>query len=424
MRFNFRTALISVAVAFAAASCAKQEDVDLDKIEKQSLDAWVSKYVNNEGVVAVKMDNGMYVTVDNSAADAASIATTDTIVWIKYDCTAHDLYNNVYLTRDENTARRQGSYTPYTHYVPAYIYCGQVNSGMIDGLFYAFRNKLKDVNGNEVSLRKGSRVKLYLPSSLAYGSLGVSDEVGYGGQYSLDGSIPSVMNISIEEVIKDPVAFEKAEVDEFVAKSAENYELVVDSLKYLYVDRKFRLAEGKVYDGDSIKKDSTVKVWYVGKFIDGFVFDTNIDSVKTRLYGKVDSKGEALGVTVNDEGGVVKGWLYSLQHLRKGQWAKMVFVSEYGYGIDGRMATNSSSSSTTTTYYNPYLYSNAMSYMYNTGYMYGMYDYGYSDYYNYYYNDYYNSLYSSTTDDSDYVSTITTEIQSYTPLVFEVYIEE
>ena len=404
---------MAATVALAAASCAKEADVDLENLEQRSLDAWVQKYVNNNGTVARRLDNGMYVTVDNSRADASSVATADTVVWIKYDCTGYDLYKNVYLTRSETMARRQGTYTPYTHYVPTYAFCGLESTGMVEGLFYAFRNALPDASGNEVLLRKGSKATLYLPSSLAYGSLGVSDEVGYGGQYSLDGNIPSVLEITIEEVIKDPEAYEKSCVDEYLATTADNYELVVDSLEYLYFDRNFRLAEGDVYDGDSIKTDSTVYVWYVGKFLDGFVFDTNIDSVKTRLYGKVDEEGKAFSVTISDHAEVVKGWLYSLQHLRKGQWAKLLFTSEYGYGIDGRMARKGS---TSYTYYNPYLYNNAMSYMYNSGYMYGYYD-----YYNYYYNDYYNSLYGNIQQETD--NSITTEIQSYTPLIFEIYIE-
>ena len=71
-----------------------------------------------------------------------------------------------------------------------------------------------------------------------------------------------------------------------------------DTLDYLYVDKKFRLPEGETaYQGDSIKIDSTVKIWYVGKFLDGFVFDTNIDSIKRRAFGKVESTGEALDFT-------------------------------------------------------------------------------------------------------------------------------
>ena len=49
-----------------------------------------------------------------------------------------------------------------------------------------------------------------------------------------------------------------------------------------------------VLDADSLKTKPTAKVWYVGRFLDGFIFDTNIDEVKEIVYGKVATKGEAL----------------------------------------------------------------------------------------------------------------------------------
>ena len=69
-------------------------------------------------------------------------------------------------------------------------------------------------------------------------------------------------------------------------------------------------------------------------------------------------------------------------------------------------------------YYN--MYSNYYSSYYNT--MYGT---GYDpyDYYSYYmYQEMMNG--STSTEDAVETTTITTEIQSYTPLYFEIYIEE
>ena len=33
--------------------------------------------------------------------------------------------------------------------------------------------------------------------------------------------------------------------------------------------------------------EGTAKIWYIGRFLDGFIFDTNIDEVKKIIYGEV-----------------------------------------------------------------------------------------------------------------------------------------
>ncbi|MBR5135811.1 MAG: hypothetical protein IKU92_02060, partial [Rikenellaceae bacterium] len=176
---------------------------------------------------------------------------------------------------------------------------------------------------------------------------------------------------------------------------------------------------------------STVKIWYVGKFLDGFVFDTNIDSIKMRVYGEVQSTGEALEFTVKEQGesadasgdegtGYIDAWNYTIPHLLQGQWARIVATSFYCYGSAGQYRNGSASTSSSMDYYYYNMYSNYYSSYYNT--MYGT---GYDpyDYYSYYmYQEMMNG--STSTEDAVETTTITTEIQSYTPLYFEIYIEE
>ncbi|MBR1994793.1 MAG: hypothetical protein IJ990_04565, partial [Alistipes sp.] len=55
-------------------------------------------------------------------------------------------------------------------------------------------------------------------------------------------------------------------------------------------------------DADSVKLTGTAKIWYIGRFLDGFIFDTNIDEVKEIIYGEVLTKGTALSYTPEDGG--------------------------------------------------------------------------------------------------------------------------
>ena len=184
------------------------------------------------------------------------------------------------------------------------------------------------------------------------------------------------------------------------------------------------------YQGASIKSGETVNIWYIGRFLDGFVFDTNIDEVKQIVYGEVQSEGSAYEYSVPEEGDTssletIYAWYYSLPQLRYGQWAAIVTTSSYAYGATGQTGGSSSSSSSSSSYLDYYNY-----YNYYNNYYGGLYN---SSWYSSYYNNYYGGLYSSYYYPdyySDYydtgsstTTTYTTEIPAYSPLLFEIYIE-
>lgn len=172
-------------------------------------------------------------------------------------------------------------------------------------------------------------------------------------------------------------------------------------------------------DGDSVKLTGTAKIWYIGRFLDGFIFDTNIDEVKKLIYDKVDKEGSALAYTPeSSKESYVTAWYYAVSHFRFGQWGAVVGTSSYFYGATGKEGATSTTStgSTSPSYDDMYNYYNYMNSYY------GNYNYlGYYD--NYYGGDY--SGYASTvnTSGTTTTTTVSTEIQAYTPLLFEIYIE-
>ena len=436
MKF-LRYALMSLVAAAGLISCAEIVEIDMNEKEQQSLDAWIAKHVNNKGTRAVRQSNGLWVEIADYG-DTKSMATNDTVTWVKYNFTMRDMTGNVVFTRYEDIAKWQGTYTKHTHYVPDYIFCGEYPANLLEGTHYVMRNTLTNHDNTKFNMHAGTKGTLYIPSSLAHGATGTSNDAGYGGQYSLNGSVPSIIDFEIVHVTKDPVKDEEKEVADFIA-STGNWKPVNDTLDYLYVDKKFRLPEGEeAYKGDSIKIDSTVKIWYVGKFLDGFVFDTNIDSIKRRAFGKIESVGEALEFTAKEQGkstdesgddnsSYIKAWNYTIPHLLKGQWARIVATSFYCYGGTGQYRNGSATTTNSMDYYYMNMYNNYYSSYYNM--MYGGYGGGYGygydpyDYMGYYMQQ---EMLNAQENMGENVSTttVTTEIQSYTPLYFEVYIEE
>ncbi len=177
-------------------------------------------------------------------------------------------------------------------------------------------------------------------------------------------------------------------------------------------------------EADSLKVKTEAKIWYVGRFLDGFIFDTNIDEVKEIVYGKVDSPGEALTFDPKTplENKYILAWNYALPTLRYGQWAVILTASTYGYGISGQVGSHTTTTNYSDAYYDYANYYNYMNYMNN------YYGYGYGNMYNnsYYGYDpyYYGYNYNLTEDDVTTTSTTSTEIPAYSPLLFQVFIEK
>lgn len=193
-----------------------------------------------------------------------------------------------------------------------------------------------------------------------------------------------------------------------------------------------RFGEGITYDEvlttDSLNTKTTAKVWYIGRFLDGFIFDTNIDEVKQIIYDEVKSEGEALDFDMTEplKNSYILAWNYSIPTLRKGQWAAILSVSTYGYGISGQVGSHTSTTTGNddTAYYDYLNYMNYMNYMNNYyGYGYGsMYNQGYYGYNPYYYG--YGYYGGTSSGETTTVTTTSTEIPAYSPLLFQIFVEE
>ena len=516
----FRVVASLFAVALVAASCIEEPTMDFADIEQRSLKAWVTKY-KPELLENYQEEGGYYVEVlDEGCLDSLAITGKD--VWLWYDFTGRDLAGNICETRDWKLAKQLGKYNVHAHYTPSFRFSGKESTTMMEGTYLATFNKL-NVGGKEFEVRYGTKLRLYLPSSIVASD---SADGGYEGQYGLDDGKPMVVDMSIYGHVANPVAYEGSHVEAFANANgglcAEHKTVVekdeetkarrrrmatrtddtegeeevdtrplefydgrwhqpVDTLEHLLVNYAYsparqsfnfnavgadtlmynreevsenlyaagdvysqsdlnsridaalveRFGEGITYDEvldtDSLKTKSTVKVWYVGRFLDGFVFDTNIDEVKELVYGKVDTAGEALSFTTAkpEDNDYILAWNYSLPTLRLGQWATILTVSTYAYGLDGQTgSTTSTTTNSNQAYYDYANYYNYMNYM-NSYYGYGygnMYNNGYYGYNPYYYG--YNYNYNTGTDTSVTVTTTSTEIQAYTPLIFQVFVEK
>lgn len=519
--------LKSIAGAFllfviATTSCVKEPSISYNEIEQRSLKAWIEKY--HSDLLDNYQENGGYYVDVLKPGIQDSLPITGEDVWVWFDLTARDLQGNVCETRSAALAEQLATYNAHARYVPALRYSGEKGHTLMEGTYLATFNKL-NIDGKEFEVRYGTKLRLYLPSSVTVSTVTTADG-GYEGQFEADESKPMIVDLTIYGHVNEPEQYETWRVNGFAegngglctehqaveetpettslyrrhttrteetedaeanARVMEFYDgrwhqpvdtisrllvkylyspaepehtfnfdvMGADTLKYpgenkynagrLYgnngisdVDTRINEAltkrfgkglttEEEILDADSLKKKTEAKVWYIGRFLDGFIFDTNIDEVKEIVYGKVDSENEALKFSTSDplDNSFILAWNYSLPTLRYNQWAVILTTSDYGYGISGQVGSHTTTTTYSENYYN---YANYYNYMNYNNY-YGNYGYGgYGNMYNngYYGYDpyYYGYNYTLSEDDIITTSTTTTEIPAYSPLLFQVFVEK
>ncbi len=418
-----KTAWAMLAFMAVATSCATPSSTDFAELENESLMAWMDKNYpewKESDSGWKRTGSGVYIyTMRPSSLEGKA----DTLVkggnWVRINYTGKTLDGNIFYTRNAEVAKIQGTYSRRTHYVDDFVYLYEDNSSLPKGIYEALTN-----------MKVGEMTKVVMPSGMYKGDKGYeSTNVGYNGQWGVEGGKPVIIDsLEIVEVSEDPITLENRQVNIYAVERWKMPEK--DSLaKGLYVQlmTPFPVKRDSVVTAE--KKDSVLTCYYKGYFLDGFVFDSNIDSVQMRAWGEVVNEGPMEWDMKKTS--MIEGFKQACCQACYGDHIRAVFTSAYGYGISGSAAQaikQSSSSSSTDAmmeYYNYLNYYSYMNSMYGGGY--GSY---YNNYYSNYYNPYYSGLYNSSSSSSSSVEdeeeeekvTITTEILPFTPLVFEIWI--
>lgn len=289
--------LIVISFLFIAIACDRiSEDPISDEMAR--LNAWLQ--VNN--ITTTPTASGLYYI---SLVEGTGVAPKDSnYVELSYEI--RDLDGNLYETTEKEVAKLYDIYKPTTHYVPSYLQHFDnvgVLKGLAEGLSY---------------MKEGGKARLIMPSKLGYGA-GASGVPGYR---------TLIYDVELVKVISDPTAYEKSLITDYLSENP-GFISFNDSLYYK-----------KTVEGTRtcvVAKDSVVEVYYVGKFMDGFVFDTNIKSVaiENSIYSTSNvDKYETLEFTVGSDE-ISRGFSLAVQKMIEGEEASFVIPSFNMYGING-----------------------------------------------------------------------------------------
>ena len=319
MRGKLRFFLAILIVASVLGACAEKVEDDIEGKRKLAFETWMELY----GDGATRLPTGVYVKKLSSSSESNVIKPPVDGNWVLLNYTGRALYSgNIYVTRDSATARLLGTFQYYTHYVPEFVKFSKTDTiGVIQGVYDAL-----------ATMNEGDVVRAFIPPSLAYGTYGSSFTGGYQGQTSaVGGDVAVMMDLELKKIVADPVAYETEQVQQFVYN---NWGKRVDDTiaKNMY---RQTLELGKK-DTLTVSDDTTVCVYYVGRFLDGFVFDTNIADTarKYNIYdSSIGTKYDSLKISTNGtDTSYIAGFYKAIVGMKFGETAETVFTSLYGYG--------------------------------------------------------------------------------------------
>lgn len=301
--YNYLT--VTVLGFVAITSCAKDVIESDDEIEKRVLEAYVS-VVHKDSIQP--LESGIYI-IHEKIGNGMGVEN-ECGIYVRYSVT--DLKNNYSTTSVEDIAKQLGNYTKSTYYGPVLWETGY--NTIIEGVEEAL-----------MTMRVGGKIKVIVPSW--------ASTFGYDGS-NKEHATTTIYEIEVISVIRDLQVYLNDTLSTF---NNFHWGDDMDTTSTDYYFKKLNVGEE-----DTLEVGDVVEVWYVGKLLDGFVFDTNIEDT-ARKYGIYSTSGTytALSHTLADtsstsDDSVVKGFEISLWRMSHGGEGVTFFSPSLGYGSESK----------------------------------------------------------------------------------------
>lgn len=302
---NKITKSLALAAVVFLSSCAQEIVENPDSVEKRVIEAFVNVVYNN---TITPNSSGAYVIQERPGIGRG--IEKENYIYIRYSVS--DLKNNFLSTTSEEVAKRIGTYSPAKYYGPVLFDVG-------------FGSTIKGLEEVLLTQREGAKFKIILPS--------------WATSYGVDGSAKAHTTTTIYDIEVLRVVGGSNAVKVFVTDSLESYSNKyyngLDSTKWNYYFKTTKEGIGAV-----LKEGESIQYYYVGRLLDGYVFDTNIEDTarKYNLYNANRTGGYApadFTVVKESEVGsasVVKGMAMTFLRMKHGETAITYFGPELGYG--------------------------------------------------------------------------------------------
>jgi FKBP-type peptidyl-prolyl cis-trans isomerase len=303
---KFLNKIVCLAVmAVSLFSCAEEKEESERSIHERILGAYVKEEYPNaqvlpSGLVVIETQEGTGKTLNNREAGY-------------FEYTTRSLSNEVVETTDEQLAREIGTFAHTNYYGPKMFETG-------------YKSTYKGLEEIMVGMKIGGKAKFILPPWLSVTG-------NNGNRWEESNSL--IYEIELKEVIS---VIDTWEADTMRRYAATHYP-GLDTLSSHFYLKKLNNIQHK----DTLES-ATLNVRYIGRLLDGWVFDTNIaDTAKKYGIYDPDNDYNALEFKWNDDietmekdNSMVRGFCMALKEMNYGDIAFTMFGSKYGYDYRGK----------------------------------------------------------------------------------------
>ena len=333
-----KTILYLSLAALVLTGCAKSPKSGKNDANKRYLEAWIEVFHPE----AVRTTLGAYVLEDKPGQGAAA-GTSENNPFVRVNYTVRSLDGTVQGTTDKILSQQLGNYEKNESKNPYYgpVVWTRGTSGQVAGVEEALS-----------TMKVGGRRTVVIPGWL----LGLNSSTGAPILYdtaqeyedNVTGSTHLIYEMELAEVISD---MKQWQIDSVGRYLAANYPGMTakDSVKLGF----YYIQTGVPSSTESFKSDTTIYINYIGRRLDGSVFDTSIaDTAKfygiysaSRTYGpcsidwyNTDESYKDITMTTagaSSASSVISGFSFGLDQMHPHEKGTAVFLSNWGYGASG-----------------------------------------------------------------------------------------
>lgn len=317
--------------ALALTGCARTPKTGANDSAVLYLESWI--HVNHPEAERTAL--GAYILSDTPGTGAEA-GSADASPYVRVDYTVRSLAGTVQGTSDPEMAKQLGTFSEDSYYGPTLW--TRSDNGLVAGLEEAV-----------ASMRVGGHRQLVVPAWLLGMDTGTGKpfvfKTAQEYQDKVTGGSPVIYDIKLVELIRDLSKWQCDSVGSYVTRYFPG-KSAADSVRLgIYYIR-----TGEPTTETKFKNDTTIYINYIGRRLDGAVFDTSIaDTAKyygiysaSRTYGPCAVSWYADGedyskITMKTAGSssyseVVSGFALGLDQMHPFEKGSVVFTSNWGYG--------------------------------------------------------------------------------------------
>ncbi len=333
-----KTILYLSLAALVLAGCAKAPKKGTNEDAKRYFEAWKQVYYPN----ATRTPLGAYI-LEETPGTGASAGTTTANPFVRINYTVRSLDGTVQISTSEAMAKQLGNFEKNEGKNPYYgpVVLARGSAGQAAG-----------VEESLAAMSVGGSRTVAIPGWL----LGKDSSSGVPILYStaedyeqkVSGPTPLIYELELMDVIPDIKQWQIDSVGRYIAAQFPK-KSVTDSIKLGF----YYFMTDHPSTPDKFKPDTTIYINYIGRRLDGTVFDTSIaDTAKyygiysaSRTYGPcainwytTDETYADITMTLPDAksgSSVISGFSFALDQMHPHEKGSAIFISNWGYGAKG-----------------------------------------------------------------------------------------